>query len=407
MTRLRFPASRRKAPPAAFAVALLLLAAPAAARQKAVLAPTEVRLRELEQQIELDRVRLARAADAERGAAETLLRIEREVALRAELARLYARRIKQLSFQADSVRAGLASLETNARALKDEYAVHAIQAYRYGRLNDLALVLSAGSVNQMLVRARYLSRFAAQRRRKLEALGGAAGALQARRDTILAAQRRTEELLTQTAVQERSLSRLRGERQRLIVEARKERASLQQTLGRKQEAAADLQAMVRRLGAAAPARPRPAARAPARPAAPRAASGSFAGARGRVPWPVSGVVREPFGERVNALYGTTTTNPGLIIASNPAEDVRAVFEGTVVLVDVMPEYGVIVAVAHGPYKTIYGNLSATAVKEGDFVASGSALGKAGRDEEPQGAALFFALFREGEPIDPLPWLTPR
>ena len=98
-------------------------------------------------------------------------------------------------------------------------------------------------------------------------------------------------------------------------------------------------------------------------------------------------------------------NPGILIATTPAEPVHAIFDGEVILVDAMPDFGTLITVAHGDFKTVYSNFSSIAVRKGDHVAAGQVLGRSGSANEPRGAGVFFALFKGGTAVDPLPWLA--
>ena len=118
-------------------------------------------------------------------------------------------------------------------------------------------------------------------------------------------------------------------------------------------------------------------------------------------------MREPFGDTVNPVYGTRTRNPGIIIETPSSAEVRAIFEGRIIDISVLPEYGRYVVIEHGVYKSVYSNFSDTFNTEGDLVQTGQVIGQAGTPDEPKGTALFFALFREGSPIDPSPWLVVR
>ena len=142
-------------------------------------------------------------------------------------------------------------------------------------------------------------------------------------------------------------------------------------------------------------------------AAPRVAAEGvrFTALRGRLPWPVPGVVTERFGVVVNRDLGTRTSSPGIVIAAAPSTEVRAVAAGRVVRVQTMDEYGRLVFVRHGDYLTLYANLSSARVAVGDAVAAGDEIGRSGTDAEPRGAALFFAVFHDGAPEDPTRWLV--
>lgn len=376
----------------------------AAAAQEADRAATEERLRDLQAQIDEDRRRLAETAEAEQATLETLDQLDREIALRHELVETYRRRVREIEYESDSLRSSLSALERDLAELRERYQARARHAYKYGRMHDLALILSAESINQMIVRARYLNRFADQRRERLEAIRQTTADIEARRDDLESILARNAELLRETEVEQRNLTRLQQSRRQVVNQLRGQQSRIQADIARKREAARDLEERIRRL-VAAEARPEARRVESEFDAAEYAAlSGFFRDNRGRLPWPSRGVIREPFGDIVNPVYGTSTPNPGVLIDTPPQAEVRAVFEGVVVDVDVMPDYGTIIVVQHGEYRTVYSNFSVLYVQVGDEVEAGHLLGRSGTDAQPKGAALFFAIFQNGEAIDPSPWL---
>jgi murein hydrolase activator len=364
---------------------------------------TEERLRDIRYQIELDQQRLSETAAAERATISTLEQIEREAALRRELVDTYRRRQAEIERQSDSLRTSMADLEREITDLREQYHLRARNAYVYGRMHDLALILAAESINQMLVRARYLQRFTSRRRTKMDEIRQTVETFESRREELRSALARNEELLHETEQEQRNLGRLQQSRRQVVAELRSQRSVIEADIARKRASARELEERIRRL-AAADQRSAGSAAEPFDAAAYAALTGSFTDNRGRLPWPSRGVIREAFGNIVNPVYGTTTPNPGILIDTQPQADVRSVFEGTVVDVDVMPEYGTIVVIQHGEYRSVYSNFSALYVERGDLVSAGQMIGRSGTQNEPKGPALFFAIFRSGQAIDPAPWL---
>ncbi|WP_397547936.1 murein hydrolase activator EnvC family protein [Rhodothermus marinus] len=368
----------------------------------------ERRLQALREQIRQEEARLAETAEAEQATLQTLESIERQIAIRRELIRSYRERLEELARTIDSLQQAARVLSQEIEALKAQYRRRALHAYKYGRMHELALLLSAQSINQMLIRARYLSRFARQRQAKLEAIQQATAALEARRQELLAARQETEKLLQEAEAERQRLARLERERRRVIEALRAQRVSLEQSLAQKRQAARELESRIQALLAAERERQR--AREAADPSAAVAfaeLTGSFEQNRGRLPWPAEGAVVEPFGEVVNPVYGTRTPNPGILIATAPQAEVRAVFDGRVIAIDAMPEYGTYILIQHGEYQTFYSNLSLVYVSIGQEVRAGQVIGRAGTDAEPKRAGVFFSLFRGGQVLNPMPWLRPR
>lgn len=366
---------------------------------------TEERLRDLKAQIEDDRRMLSETAEAERATVETLQNLDRQIALRQELIRNYRRRVQQISHEMDSLRTALNRLEEELNVLRRQYQSRANHAYKYGRMHDLALILSAKSINQMLIRVQYLHRFTRQRRERLSGIRETGAELRVRRADLQDMLATNERLLEEQEREQRDLERLQQSRQRVLTDLKEQGSTLQQSLERKQAAASELESRIRELTAAASTRRRIREAADPNAAAEFAEiSGSFEDNRGRLPWPTRGVIGESFGNVVNPTYGTMTPNPGIVIETQASAEVRAVFDGQVIDVSILPEFGTYVVVEHGAYKSVYSNFSMTYVSEGDRVGAGQIIGRAGTDAEPKGKAVFFGLFKNGSPIDPTPWL---
>ncbi len=364
--------------------------------------PTQARLDALRRQIALDEDRLSRAREAEDVTLTTLRDVEREMASRTALAETYALRAGEIAAVRDSLARTLGALTNDLLRLRADYRVRARALYQYGRINAVALLFSARSVNEMVARARYLRRFAADRRRRAEAIERAAAALSRRQQRLGAAETEAARMRQDAAFEAERLGTLQRQRASVVASLAGQRSVLEAEISRKNAAAAALEAEMRSVSASVASAPAGAA------AAPRvAAEGArFTALRGRLPWPVPGVVTERFGVVVNPDLGTRTSNPGIVIATAPGTEVRAVAAGRVVRVQTMNEYGRLVFVRHGEFLTLYANLSSASVRVGDEVAAGAPLGRSGTSAEPRGAALFFAVFRDGTPDDPTRWLTP-
>ncbi len=140
----------------------------------------------------------------------------------------------------------------------------------------------------------------------------------------------------------------------------------------------------------------------------RKLSDDFAGNRGRLPFPVSGkyTIVAPFGEQQHQqLKYVRTNNSGIDIQVSPGSDARAIFNGEVTRVFVVPGFNNSVIVRHGNYLTVYSNLSQVYVKAGDRINTRQAVGKIFTDTEDGNATiLHFQLWKEKTKLNPAPWL---
>ncbi|GAB5521830.1 MAG: peptidoglycan DD-metalloendopeptidase family protein [Rhodothermales bacterium] len=364
----------------------------------------EERLETLRNQISMEENRLEEITAEERDLERTLRSYQRQIAQREELVDTYQRQVNYLNSVADSLTLSIAQLEVEIDVLRAEYQARAVHAYRFGRLHDLALILSSNSINQMLVRVQYLNRFTKQRRAKYDGIQERSASLDARREALDSNRRETQKLLAETQSEQAELQTLYQRQNETVGAIRSEISSSRRTITAMQAEEQELVNQIRAIMAASSNR----TRTVAEEAAYNNLSASFTQNKGRFPWPVQGAISEPFGDVVNPATGTRTPNPGIVITTTPQAEVRSIFDGRVSKVDVMLGFGTVVFVEHGSYSTVYGNLSMTYVAEGQEIKAGHTVGRSGTPTQPKGAALFFGLFSKGgQQTNPVPWLRGR
>ena len=80
------------------------------------------------------------------------------------------------------------------------------------------------------------------------------------------------------------------------------------------------------------------------------------------------------------------------------------FAGQVSTIDIIPDMGRFIIIEHGDYHTVYGNFSLIYVSQGDTIETGQLIGRSGTEMEPRGESVFFAVFKNGVPQNPIQWL---
>ena len=133
-------------------------------------------------------------------------------------------------------------------------------------------------------------------------------------------------------------------------------------------------------------------------------SADFAGNKGKLPWPVSGTVVGRYGQHYHPVYKNVALpfNNGVNIATGAGAEVKAVFEGEVRQVVVMPGYNQCILVQHGEYYTFYCKLKDVSVKAGDKVKAGTLLGHV--DTISGETQLHFQVWKGTDSMDPEKWL---
>lgn len=122
----------------------------------------------------------------------------------------------------------------------------------------------------------------------------------------------------------------------------------------------------------------------------------------RFAWPIDPVViTSPFGHRVHPINGSYRFHSGLDLLADPAQPVRAAFDGLVVFSAWNGSHGKQIELQHDPrLSTRYSHLQTLLVGEGKRVRKGEVIGLAGSTGQSTGVHLHFELLRSGEPEDP-------
>ncbi|GAA3948898.1 peptidoglycan DD-metalloendopeptidase family protein [Chitinophaga oryziterrae] len=183
------------------------------------------------------------------------------------------------------------------------------------------------------------------------------------------------------------------------------------------DAVADKPEKVERPAPEAPSKPAPAPPAevekPARvenvlEATPEALalSESFETNRGKLPWPVtSGNIIGHFGKQQHAVMERITVeNDGIIIGTSKGAAVRAIFQGEVRKVVIIPGGGALVIIRHGQYFTNYVRLQTVNVKTGDKVNTGQVIGTAGTNELENQGEVELQIYKGIAKQNPESWI---
>jgi septal ring factor EnvC (AmiA/AmiB activator) len=135
-------------------------------------------------------------------------------------------------------------------------------------------------------------------------------------------------------------------------------------------------------------------------------SNDFLENRGQLPWPVTnGAVKQGFGLYYDS-ENIKNESYGWDIKTNAGASVRSVFQGTVTNVTSISGTYLIV-IQHGEYYTAYSNLKSVSVKPGQKIGTKQTLGSVATDSSTGEAILTFSLYKAKTPVNPKIWLTPN
>jgi murein DD-endopeptidase MepM/ murein hydrolase activator NlpD len=128
-------------------------------------------------------------------------------------------------------------------------------------------------------------------------------------------------------------------------------------------------------------------------------------------WPADGPLTSRYGWRTHPIYGDQRFHAGIDIGAGYGTPVIAAESGTVVFAGEASGYGTLVLISHGTENgkdlaTGYAHMSALLVTEGQRITRGQQVGRVGNEGNSTGPHLHFEVRLDGDPVDPLGYVTP-
>jgi murein hydrolase activator len=137
-----------------------------------------------------------------------------------------------------------------------------------------------------------------------------------------------------------------------------------------------------------------------------ALNSSFERNKGNLPWPVdNGAVLNHYG-RIQLPSGSWLENSAVTISASIGTQVKAVFDGVVILIVEIDDGKFLVTIKHGNYYTSYSNINNVSVKKDQVVNARQVIGKVASNFDGIGA-VDFQCARELTELNPELWLRNR
>ncbi|WPL16063.1 Murein hydrolase activator NlpD precursor [Thiorhodovibrio winogradskyi] len=127
-------------------------------------------------------------------------------------------------------------------------------------------------------------------------------------------------------------------------------------------------------------------------------------------WPLrsGGIVTSEFGYRRHPITGRRSMHQGIDISGKTGTAILAMADGLVVFAGRKNGYGNIVEVRHGNgLETWYAHNQTNLVREGDLVRRGQEIATLGSTGRSTGPHVHFEVRKNGTPINPRTYLSPR
>ena len=363
----------------------------------------EERKARLEKEIAILDRQLADNADRSKDALSQLTLIRKKISNRKALISESDRQIRLYSDEIYSTQRQINRLQAREDTLTEYYSRLVRGAYKNRDTKIWYMyILASDNLGQAFRRISYFKGLSSEMKEQAKRIRETRAELEVERARLQDLRKGAEEVRAQRQSELESLRQEEGQSAKVITQLKRNRTKYQKELNAKKRQVDALNREIRRL--VEEAMKAAADKKGDTPAIDYKLAGEFSANKGKLPWPADGPVIDRFGQHYHPVFTRLKLpfNNGITIAVAKGTQVRAVFDGTVKQIVVMPGYNQCVLVQHGNYFSFYCKLKTTTVKAGDKVRTGQAIGEV--DTINGETQLHFQIWKDQTPQNPELWL---
>jgi len=345
-----------------------------------------------------------------------LVLLNKKITKRQELISAINGEIGSLDKQIDETNDTINHLTQTIKRLKEEYARMIYYAGKNrNSYSRLMFIFSAKDFNQAYQRLKYFQQYSSYRQNQVRVIKENQLLLNEKINLLEKQKAYKLSLKKSEESEKQKLTREKSEQDQTIKNLSKKEKELLRKLRESEKAARKLQKAIEDLIAEELRKASEAAKKTGTKPAPEnkfgltpaemQLSSSFAGNKGRLPWPTErGIISSTFGEHPHpVLKGIKTKNNGIDITTARGESARAIFDGEVTSTMTLPGYNNVVIIRHGEFLTVYSNLDQLFVKKGDKVKTKQRIGVIQHDDSGK-SKLHFELWQGKNIQNPESWI---
>ena len=386
-----------------FAVILMSLSLALSVQGQNVKTQEEKRAR-LEREIEILDRQLSENASKSSSMLSNLTLIRKKVSNRKALVAESERQVRQYSDKIYLKQRTINRMQARIDTLSQHYTKLVLSAYknRDARLWYMYM-LASDNLGQAFRRMYYFKNLSSQMNQEARRIKEAKLELEKEREELQALKKEAESVKVVRAAE---LKKLQGEEKqsnKIVKQLQSNRKKYQAQLASKKKQVDALNREIERMVSSA-MKGGSSKGSSAKTEYDKKLAAEFSRNKGNLPWPADGPVVDRFGQKYHPVYKNLKLPPnnGVDIALSKGTKVRAVFDGVVKQIVVMPGYNKCILVQHGNYFTFYCKLGSTSVKAGDKIKTGDLLGTV--DMINGQVLLHFQVWQGNKPQNPEHWL---
>jgi septal ring factor EnvC (AmiA/AmiB activator) len=335
--------------------------------------------RELQQKILTTKNLIKLTRNSEQLSLTELGIIQHQIAYREELVSHYNYQIRKLDFEVSDTKKQILSIENSIENLRTEYEKMILHAFKNRNTDFRYLyIISAKTFTEAFHRMKYIQHYKDYRQEQINQIEKNQASLENKilyleekineKKEISTIQKSEKEAYLKDKIkQQETYSKLKSDenKYKYLLNAQKKKKK-KIALAIRKAIEVEIAATIKKSNNKFTLTPEG-----------NALSKTFTANKGKLPWPVAkGEITGKYGKHRHDIVSTATVdNNGIDITTEKQAKIRAVFQGKVTSVLIIPGAGKVVMISHGDYRTVYSNLKEVYVKKGDVVKTKQLLGK--------------------------------
>ncbi|NQV77856.1 MAG: peptidoglycan DD-metalloendopeptidase family protein [Lutibacter sp.] len=302
----------------------------------------------------------------------------------------------------------------NLESLKKEYADMIFKSYKSKSQNSrIMFLLSSENFQQGYKRFQYMKQYTSFRKKQGEEIQQKTLELQALADALKLKKDLKQKLLSEEKKEKTLVEREKKEQENLLSEVKEKENKYNKQIKQFQKEESRIDALIdKAIRDAIAASNKKSGVAPSKSseftltAEAKKLASKFTLNKGKLPWPVEkGYVSTYYGKQPHPIVKSATIQSnGVRITTEKGSEARAVFEGTVLSVQVMTGNKKAVLIQHGNYITVYKNLENVIVNTGDKLTTKQIIGTIFTDKITDETILGFVLSNNMVTENPTSWI---
>lgn len=328
----------------------------------------------------------------------------------------------------------ISDLREELTKMKADYAEMVRKSYKSkNQQNRVMFLLSSENFLQAYKRVQYMKQYANFRKKQGEGIKEKTEQLQKLNADLIEQKKDKQKLISENEASKKALTKERKDQRDLVATLKKDEGKYTSQIRNKQREADEIDRQIEALIKAAIEEANRLARekalaeskaagttvstknvitkpakteAFALTAEDKALATSFASNKGKLPWPVEkGMVIKSFGRHQHPQFpNVTTNNSGVEIATNDNAEVRTIFDGQVMAIQLIKGANKVVFIQHGDFISVYSNLATVNVKKGDKVSTKQTIGTVAKSPTEGRTVLKFYIYQNKTKINPADWI---